>query len=273
MEINIKFSGGDADQHRIPAHDGSVALEGLSRSIILISHFLIEGKIRKRAPFTDEARVYLTHTKPGSFETIFDLVIQNPGIAVLGGAAGTVAIGVITNLTTDLTKYIFKKLTGKEQELETPEGKSLNETRGGDIEALADAVEPSLSRVHNIINNGVININISQGPNPIAQLNAATKRYIQTTVLDPTPQHKQCSVGSYNANSRYGRVYDSEFGKTVPFLISSDAESRTSSNIAESLQRYASKNLDSYINIKYLISADLDGRVKRYLILDAWFDD
>jgi hypothetical protein len=268
MEIRVSFGGGDAEQHRIRAQEGSVALEGVARSIILISHFIVEGEVRKRAPFSENARLYLTHTRPGSFDTLFNLAIENP-VAV---AVGITAAGVVTSLVCDLMKHAYGKLTGKEQAFETPAAQQINETRGGDLEALVDAVEPSLIRAHNIINNGVVNINIFQDQKSIARFDEETKRYIETTIVEPNPLTKRVSVGAYNANSRYGRIYDASIGKTIPFLVHRDAEARTSTNVAQSLQLYASKRNNPDVNVKYLRSVDLEGRVKRFVILDAWFD-
>ena len=48
MYLTIKFEGGLADQHKIPAYDGTKSLEGMTRSILIISNFLVEGRVRRR---------------------------------------------------------------------------------------------------------------------------------------------------------------------------------------------------------------------------------
>lgn len=76
MFLEIKFEGGLADEHRIPAYEGAKSLEGVSRSILIVSNYLVEGRVRRK----EFGRVPLTFNlvaqRPGSFETVYEIAYQ-----------------------------------------------------------------------------------------------------------------------------------------------------------------------------------------------------
>jgi hypothetical protein len=72
-------------------------------------------------------------------------------------------------------------------------------------------------------------------------------------------------------NTRYGGVFDYEFGKTIPFGLHRPCEDRTAGNLATSLDRYAHGAPNRDVTIRYVSESDLDGRVKRCIVFDAWF--
>ncbi len=77
-----------------------------------------------------------------------------------------------------------------------------------------------------------------------------------------------------NANTRNGRVYNYELGRTVPIYVNTDANPRTLSNLAASLQRYSSRSIQrvrSEVMIVFTTERSLDGADKRYFVQDAYF--
>jgi hypothetical protein len=211
----IRFEGGVADSHKIPAYEGSVSLRGTTRSIVMVGSCLVEGEIRKRAPFSSNIRFYISPPRPGSFENLISFVVENPETAAVTAVLGTVGVNVLSNMIWDGIKYCFNRVVGKEAPPETDAMKAINDQKGGDIEALIDAIEPSAREAHTAIGFGADRIILIQGDNNIVTLNEATKRYVLTTVRAETDDVKQVSVGMFNVNTRYGRVFDYEFGKTI----------------------------------------------------------
>jgi hypothetical protein len=272
-ELIIKFKGEVAEDHVLPAYEGSVSIRGFARSVVIIGNYLADGHIRKRAPFSDSIRFYLHPPRPGSFESLISFVAANPEALAISGVVGGLSLNVFSNFVWDGIKYCFNRVVGKEAKPETPELARLNGARGGDLEAVIDAIEAPAKDAHAVIERGASQIILVTGSHNIVNFNSDTKRYISTTLHSDLPQTKLVSVGMFNVNTRYGRVYDYEYQRTIPFIIHRQAEARTMGNIGTSLNRYARGTLDKDVMIKFIAETDVDGRAKRYILLDAWFPE
>jgi len=277
MLIGVKFEGGLAEQHRIPAYDGTKSLEGISRSIIMISNYLVEGKIRRRDFNRVPINFHMVAHRPGSFETLYDIAY---GAAVYGGpifAAG--AAGAYKDLLKDLIKSVTRRVIGIEKKSEIPKSvDALERERGGDIAALVEAAEPSMRTAHSVINYGVMNININQpqqdSSEELAHLNPETKKFVWENVINNEMRVKLFSIGSFNANQGTGRAFDQEEGRSVPFELAKDADWTSVGAILSSISSYTRKkrlgdNLKSVVAIKYTSVDALDGRIKKIRIHKA----
>lgn len=272
MQIGIKFEGGLADQHKIPAYDGAKSIEGLSRSILIVSNYLVEGKVRRRNFGTVPLDFNIIAHRPGSFETLFDIAY---GAAVYGGP---IAAGIAGNLLTDLLKSIYKRVTGQEGD-DIPDRVAAHEAeRAGDVAALVEAVEPSIRLGHNVINHGVININVTTPQNPdagpITEFNRDTKSFVWESVINNEVRAKLFSVGSFNANNGTGRAFDIEEGRTIPFELVRSVDRETVNTLLSSISSYTRSrrlgdNIGSAIAIRYTSIDALDARVKKIRVLRA----
>jgi hypothetical protein len=82
------------------------------------------------------------------------------------------------------------------------------------------------------------------------------------------------SVGSYNANTRYGRVFDYDVGKTIPFDLHPDVDYTTVEVLLDSITNYAlaqtgTQGLASAVAVKYTSINSVDGRTKKFIIHKA----
>lgn len=280
VEIKIVFRGDMADQNVLPAYEAAQSIEGITRSIVLIGNYLAEGKIRKRFPYSEDLTLEWKAIRPGSFETLLELGLNYDQVAtwlqtvgVFG--AGAVAAGtskVISDFVSDTLKRMFKKRVGQTYEPETPQLKELEDHRQGDLNAVLDAILPSAKKAHTSIGQGATNVFIFYGDNNVVNFDAATKRYLKSPKMERDLRVKMVSVGSFNVNTRYGRVYDFELGRTVAFIIDRDANSRTMEKLGASLARYSGDRDAGRIYIQYHLKSDLDGEPELYIITDAWFD-
>jgi hypothetical protein len=270
-EIVLKFEGEVADQHQLPAYEGGQAIEGIARGLVLIGHYLVTGEIRKRVPFSDKAQVLLRPPRAGSFEALFGFTLDTEAVGTafqwVGSAVGS---GIVGSFAYDLIKKTFNTVTGEKHSDETDQLKQLDIKRGGEIDALADAIEPAIRQAHNVIENGANQIHIYKGPVTISNFNSRTKRYVNTTIKSERPDIKLVSAAMYSANTRNGRVFDFELGKTVPITIMREASPRTPSVVSRSLDGYVAQRPNSQIYIKFFADKDVEGRVKRYRLIDAW---
>ncbi|OAE47858.1 hypothetical protein [Agrobacterium tumefaciens] len=275
MFINVNFSGGLADAHRLPAYDGAKSLEGITRSLLIVTNFLVEGRVRHR----EFGRVPLTFNivaqQPGSFETVFEIAYT---AAVIGGPViQEVAGSVASNLLTELISTTFKRATGLTEERPSAEIIDLEATRSGDVDAIVDAIEPALRQSHTVINHGVTNItihNYAQPEQPVARLNRETKGYMWDNVIDDRVRVKLFSVASFNANQGTGRAFDLEEGRSIPFKLAPDTDRQTVDTLLGSISSYTRRrrlgdNLTSAIALVYTCVLAVDGRVKKITIQRA----
>ncbi|KVK41406.1 hypothetical protein L901_10825 [Agrobacterium sp. D14] len=271
----MSFQGGLADAHKLPAYDGAKSLEGLTRSVLIVTNFLVEGKVRRR----DFGNVPLTFNivahQPGSFQTVLEIAYAT---AVIGAPlASEIAGSVASNLLTDLIKTVFKRATGEEETSTPTRVAELDEDRSGDMAALVDAIEPGLRQGHTVINHGVMNITINQyGATgaPVARLNRQTKEYMWESVIDDQIRIKLFSIASFNANQGTGRAFDLEEGRSIPFDLTPEADRQTVDTLLTSISLYTRRrrlgdNLRSAVAIRYTCIRAADGRVKKIRILTA----
>ncbi|MEP1091914.1 MAG: hypothetical protein ABJH33_01225 [Rhizobiaceae bacterium] len=221
--------------------------------------------------------------RPGSFETLYDIAYP---AAVFGGGILTGALkDVGQTLLTDLIKSVYGRVTGTERVEDIPDTVAeLDRERGGDINALVEAAEPSVRLGHTVINHGVINININQAAeveqSSLALLNPETKKFVWDKIINNEMRAKLFSIGSFNANQGTGRAFDLELGKSIPFEILKDADAQTINTILQSISDYTRKrrlgdNLRSAVALKYTSVDAVDGRLKKIRIHKARpdFDD
>lgn len=211
MEILIKFNGNQADRNIVPAYEAFQTLEGISRSIVLVSHFAIVGEVRKRHPFNSLIETNFVRVQPGSFEVILSL-ISSSASPLLNTTWGNLTLAVAGTFITDLLKYGIGALIGTRRSPNNNLAKKVLEEKEGDVSALIEAMDPAIRKAHTIINNGTININIISGAEKIAELNDRTKEYINTDVEEGITHIKAVSVGMLNVNTRHGRVFDRDLG-------------------------------------------------------------
>lgn len=239
FDITVKFSGDEAERHRIPAYEGAQSLQGISRGLVLVSNYLTTGEIRKRAPFSQDVKFYLQPSRPGSFEIILTTVIENIDLIAVGGIVSTIGFAITANLLTDGFKTIFGRIIGGGQTPETDEFQMIDDARPGDVDALVDAAEPAIIQAHTIINQGSSNIVVIQGDNNILTLNSTSKEYVKRSRFGEDIERLDVSVGSLNVNTGYGRVFVHDLGKTVPFTVVKEPDAGTYGALSHSLNQYA----------------------------------
>ena len=269
IEFKAKFEGGSADEHKVPAYGAIETLYGVSRSILIPSHYLIEGKVRRRSISSEKYQLYMQPPKAGSFEAILQL-------GFIGGAAALanpVAVNVTANLISETIMSVVKTAVGKK--LSKKESQSAGTLiPPGDLAALAVAVEPGLRRGHNIINNGVLNINFISGTGDQVFLDQSTKEFLNSTQREDKLTVSLMSVGKWDANNKSGSAYDPELGRMIPFSVSKDIDRKSVAAILKSNANYTLGLFDpdedgSYIAIQFERIVDLDDTVKKIEVYKA----
>jgi len=269
QDLIVKFEGGVAEQHRLPAYQGSKSFYGITRSTLITLNYLAEAKVRRREFSSNAFNLNLVAHQPGSFEAVYEIIANMDAMTV----AGTLGGGVAGNFLTDFIKSIFRRSVGQSADDEIEQLESEGKLNSGDLSALQDAIEPAIKEAHSVINHGAGQILIINGDRNIVNLNQATKEYVWNSHHDNEPNAKLFSIASYNANSKSGRAFDYDLGKTLPFTISEEADRETFSTVLGSMTSYTFKrlgdNLPSGIALRYTSVVSNDGRVKKLIIEKA----
>lgn len=262
--IRAKFQTAHPSLHSIPAYEGSQSVEGIARSLVVVSHYLATGEVRFRKPYQSGIQIEMEVPRKGSFEAIYSILYQ-PEALVFGGS---IVGGITANIIYDFLKLILKKGVGEDSDINTDEVLEQDSERGGDIEALIDAITPSLSRGHSTIGKNVPGVFIIQGDNNIVNLNNKTKNYIDSEIKNNEIEIQDVSVASYNVNSKYGRAFFHDLKRTIPFILDKDADIGSGGVITSSLNKYA-MGIPSDITIVFRRIIAMDGTTKRITVLEA----
>lgn len=265
-----KFVGGLAAQHKLPAYEATQSLYGIARSALIATNYLAEGRVRRKEFSADTYQINMVANRPGSFETVFEVITDPATMSVLGA----VGLGVAGNFATDFIRSMWRRAVGQPADPGVEQLETEGKLNAGDLAAVVDAIEPSMREAHKSIGHGANSIIIIRGDHNVVTFNQGTKEYVNTSILDDSPQVKLFSIGSFNANSGYGRAFDLEEGRTIPFQLARDVDRTTVNTILSSFTSYTRRKrlgdeLASAIALKYTSVVSADDRVKKLIIIAA----
>ena len=257
----LKYDGLDAERHRLDALTGGESLAGFGHALTLISHYAATGQVRFRAPYSRDVRFYFTGSRDGSLEWVIQTVANHPE---------AIALGLGANGLSALVAYVFNRAIGREPDTDLREIEKLDGARSGDLEALIEAVEPSVRRAHRVIGSSAAEITLFDPERPAARayFDRTSKDYLEND-LNGGISTQDVSVGALNVNSRYGRAFFADLGRTVPFKVAREAHPRTMTELSRGINNYAKKN-GLTVSIRFMKILAVDDRLKRVIIYDAY---
>lgn len=264
IPFTVNLDGGDASSHQLPAYDGYMALAGLSLSLSLITNYVETGKIRHRGDFYGRSALKTGPLQQGS--VVAEFVAQLAQVGALGTAGISAAAG--SKFLYDVVKRTLDRNLGIEPTIQTDELAFLERRRGGDLEALVAAVEPSVRQSHSIIGDGAKVLNVLGGTHKLSTYDIKTKEYVEGTYEDKTIVEKDVSVSSFNVNSGHGGVFDFDLGRVVPIQLTKDTLDRAKGVLSWGLDQYANET-GKRVSLKYYSILALDDRIKKYIVVDA----
>ncbi|ASK90128.1 hypothetical protein [Sphingorhabdus sp. SMR4y] len=255
----LKYDGMDAQEHRLDALSGGESLAGFGHTLTLISHFNATGQIRFRAPYSRDFRCYFVASQKGSLEWLIQTISNNPEAVALGFSANGFAA---------LVGYICRRAIG-DPPGEFQDIEHSTEISPGDLDALVEAVEPSLRRAHRVIGRSASDIMLQRevSSEALVRFDERSREYLEHNV-NAGVSTQDVSINSLNVNSRYGRAYFGDLGRTIAFKIDRDASYSTLTALSSALDDYA-KRKGLTVNIKFTRIEAPDGRLKRIIIHDA----
>lgn len=247
VPISIKYILKE-DVSILDAYDAGVALSGISRSLAISIHYFVNQVVIKQAPYLDGAKISLKPPREGSF--VFDVDIQILAATIYGIAAPA----IIGNASWDFLKYIYTRTVGKEYAPTTSLTNTLIQNDAGAVDAIIDTIEGDVASVHRPIIHNVQNVFIISGNNNIVSLDRQTYDYVKAKNISDETRTFIGNVSSFNANSGRGRVYLSDYTRTVPFSPEEDEfDDSQKSLLAWSLNEYVNGNRGLlYIEASYI---------------------
>ena len=262
----VSIDGGFAAKHHFPLYEGGETLSGLGLTFTRTGHYLLTGEVRHRAPYDPRVIILANSPRPGSVELDLLSLITGPAPTSLIGQI-TLSVGASTIFGFGL--YIIRRIIGKAPKLPPEDLLELVDSRPGDIDALTSANTSSVRRAHSIIGNGATVITINGNNNEVI-LNRETKDYVNTTIQSDEVEFVEGSVGWLNANTRNGGLFVKAHGRVIPFDLHKDVGDESLDVLLTSLRNYTLGRVeDATISVRILASTAIDGRIKRYLLLDA----
>lgn len=180
-ELIIKFDGGMARAHKLPAYNAAQSLVGISRSIMIPAAYLEDGKVRYRNLTNTKAfQLNLLAQRPGSFESLLEFVTDPTSLAVLAA----LGVGVTADFIKDFIYSVINRCIGNKSSGAIDALEAAGRLNPGDMAALVDAIESAMKEAHTSIGNGAHNIFIISGDRNVVHLNSATKAFVHTSIDD-----------------------------------------------------------------------------------------
>lgn len=187
----------------LDAHDAAQAMLGMARSLAILSHYAVNGQLIKQAPSLKGARILATPPERGSFQLPFQIDFDPQTVAVVS----SLALSVLGNYVTDLTRFVYRKIAGLSHKPLSEQLKTALDTRPGDFDAITDAVNEDVIKVHRPLMHGVQVFNIYGGDNQIGTFNNSTLNHAKARELGPENEEFVGTIASLNANTDSGRIW------------------------------------------------------------------
>jgi hypothetical protein len=223
-----------------------------------VAHYVATGDVRFRAPYSNQLQYQIGGTENGSLKII---------VKEISRLANDAQAAAQRLRASKLLDRVLRRATGQAQQIALiADGLDVSE---GTVDALAEAATPGLQRAHRWIDTGGKSITFEPESGQPFRFTPETKEYLETEVVGPAEDVQDVSVGALNVNSRNGRAFFHDLGRTVPFWVPRDATDRTIPTLSRYLTQYAEKT-GATVNIRFRRITYPDGRLKRLIVSDCY---
>jgi hypothetical protein len=242
IEITLRYSGRNSDQHEIDLYDTGQALIGFQRSLALTTHLILNDEIITQAPFMKGAQILATPSRRGSWELTALIAVSTAAAGLLykiGTAPKDTPIGHLIRSAYD---YVISETLGFHVDYEKTLGRQYEEFRLRKIpqtrfDSLIEKCETAIKEMHRPIsksqtaNKGHLITKIGSETTQLRHpLTMETYEHIAYTERTANSIELSGRISSYNINTYKGRVYVHRETRPIPFELSEEA--RSDQNIA-----------------------------------------
>lgn len=211
--LRLRFSGGEADHHRLELYDGTTSLHGFAQAIQIATHAYLNKEVVSRATALKGAKFFIKAPRDGSL--IFDIISEIEKYPAL--------VTIAAPIFYDFLKYSFKIATGAlNARADTPYVSKLSTKDEPFFDELGESMEGSLQRAHRAIDCGVAKITLERPRSKLVTFDASTSDWVNTREEDKSVDIYDGNITRYNSVTGNGRAYISRIGKIVPFRPAED---------------------------------------------------
>lgn len=256
--MKVVFRGGEAEHNVVDLYAGSESLSGIGRAAALVAHYIVTGEVRFRAPYSDGLEYRLSGFEEGSFGAIISAISNLPD-NVQAAAAKVRASKLLQRVLERAVGHADYEVLDLGEVIVPP----------GDIDILTEAATPALKKVHRWIDSNGKSISVTPDGRRGIRFDRESREYLENEDVDVAETVQDVSVGALNVNSRNGRVFFHDIGRTVPFFVPRNATNRTVTTLSQYLTEYAERT-GATVNIRFRRVRYPDGRLKRIIISDCY---
>jgi len=264
IRLHFKFDGGSANDGMLDIYDASIALRGISRSLVIITHaFLHDGEVRHRADHVAGARIYVHPPTRGSYDQLVSVLISQQSLVDL-------TVGVAGAAFWDIAKWAYGKVIGRDDHPITPAGRRMAERIEPTMGELSDVLEQPVRDMHRPIQEDteIAMDLIRPRVGRIVTFDSATLDYISQVAVDEDDILISGNVTRYNILSGYGRIYDDRLEQTVPFEVIRTMSRAKRVLLTQSLNEAQRMNGGKLL-LTVSVTRDGTGDVVKYFVKDV----
>lgn len=279
MEVILTYDGNTATKHAIDLYDAAKALEGFQRSLALVTHLAMTGKVITKATALSDAHILSFPPESGSWKTAAFVV----GAAFTVGSVGKDS--PVGQIVTSVYDYVLNETMGfhvdynKTLQQQYEEHFSHRKITSDKIDSLMEKTESSIVDIHRPIfySGSATRADIQSRPLPSSpikkigpDMSMLTYEYIAKTERSDDTKSFTGSVSSYNINTYRGRFFSVEHGRPIPFELMESAKTINNiDSITSSLRLSAAKRNDprALITLKAHTIETSTGRLKIFHVI------
>lgn len=261
VRFNVTLQGSAADRHIFQAYEGFNSFAGISWTLTLVANYLETGRVRHKGNFQARDAVIATAPKGGSVVVDYIVNLASDPSIVFGSG---VTVGSTVLMRSLVQRVLSRNVGGNSADSSLD---PLLRRRGGDIEALVAATEPSVRQAHDVIGNGARQLSVTSGIN-LAKFNKKTKEYVRSTKDEGVAKTRHFTVTGFYGNSGHGSVFDKNLGRNVPFDMRAATLKRCGPVFSWGLDQYTN-DTGQTVEITFTRLLAMDGTPKKYRIIDA----
>lgn len=268
LRLNIRYTGGEAEQSKLDLYDAGASIHGLAKALAISTNALLtNGEVRNRAGKIPNVKFYLHPPQKGSFIELVSVVFEDPAVQIVGSS-------VLGAAFWDMIRYTWYTASGKTPEpTERIPKKIVNENELFSQQMSTVLEKPLAQFQRPILNNADMNIEIRRPRmGTVLTFDRQTLNHVLTSNDAGVKENISGNVTKYNIITGYGRFYDDELEKTVPFNISNNLSFKETSHLTWSMHN-ASTDWAGKIKIDAKVTKDNSGNVRRYEIVGVRRED
>ena len=240
-------------------YDGTRSLFGFSKAFSIASHYLLSGNVKFQAPAASKnVEIFLTPSRPGSFDQGIAFFFDHMPEIITGTALTPI-------IFKDFIALAFNKAVGREFSPSSSAVNKIKASQSSDLDALSDALEGPLKDAHRTVLGQPNRVHVIGNGRNIVEFTSSSAQYLHDRIVEPQVSTLEVSIASYNVNSKSGRFYVFELGRTVSFEPAKNASIGDLSPISWSLDQ-RNRGMPGPILIKATKVIATNGDIKKLLL-------